>query len=288
MTKALALRDQIKNYEGQFAAILPKHITPERMVRVALTAVTKTPKLADCTQESVMSCLLDCSSMGIEPDGRNAHLIPYGKSCTLIVDYKGLVDLAMRSGKISSIHADVVCENDIFEENLGQVEKHVIDRKNPRGAPYAAYSRVVMKDGAVSCQVMGKDDIESIRKRSKAGNAGPWKTDTMEMWKKTVFRRHSKWLPLSPEYRDAIAISDKYDGIVDINDKVQVSEAKMPSIDVPPVGSAETVKKPKKKKAEPVAKGEEVNIPQGDDNLPMDDESGVPDGGPFAAPINKG
>ena len=99
----------------QFAKALPKHLTPERFTRVAITALTRTPKLAECTPASLMKCLLDLSAMGLEPDGRRAHLIPYGTEATLIIDYKGLVELIRRSGDVVSVRAETVCEKDHFE-----------------------------------------------------------------------------------------------------------------------------------------------------------------------------
>ena len=195
------VRDQIEK-------ALPKHLKPERFLRIAMTALTKTPKLMDCTQESLMGCLLSLSSFGLEPDGRRAHLIPYGRDCTLIIDYKGLVELAMRSGIVANIHADVVRENDIFEEDRGLVTKHKIDRKNNRGEVYAVYAICRFKDGTEKAEVMSRDDVEAIRRRSKSGNNGPWSTDWSEMAKKTAFRRLSKWLPLSAEFRDAVERDD--------------------------------------------------------------------------------
>ena len=75
----------------QIAAALPEHMTVDRQVRVALTALNKTPKLAQCTQGSFVEALMTCSELGLEPNGRHAHLVPYGDRCTLIVDYKGLI-----------------------------------------------------------------------------------------------------------------------------------------------------------------------------------------------------
>lgn len=193
-----------KAMRSQFALALPKHLTAERFSRIAITALTRTPKLQDCTPESLMKCLLDLSAMGLEPDGRRAHLIPYGKECTLVVDYKGLVELVMRSGSVSSIHADKVCDGDEFEWDRGEVKKHKIDFRSKRGESYAFYIIVKFKDGTEKHEVMTRDEVESIRKRSRAGNSGPWVTDFDEMAKKTVFRRASKWLPLSPEIRDAM------------------------------------------------------------------------------------
>lgn len=195
----------------QFAAALPQHLSADRFCRIALTALTRTPKLADCTQESLMRCLLDLSAFGIEPDGRRAHLIPYGNQCTLILDWKGLAELAMRSGIIAKLHADIVCENDVFEYNMGEVVRHTVDFRQPRGEMYAAYAMAVTKDGPVFVAVLNKEEIDGIRRRSKSGNSGPWQTDYNEMAKKTAFRRLAKWLPLSAEFRDA---ADKDDDVV--------------------------------------------------------------------------
>lgn len=202
----------------QFAAALPQHLSADRFCRIALTALTRTPKLADCTQESLMRCLLDLSAYGIEPDGRRAHLIPYGNQCTLILDWKGLAELAMRSGIIAKLHADIVCENDSFDYNLGEVTKHEINWKQPRGEPYAAYAMARTKDGALFFAVMTKDEIEKIRDSSQGYRAAlkynktdsPWMITPGEMWKKTAFRRLAKWLPLSAEFRDAVDKEDDY------------------------------------------------------------------------------
>ena len=205
------IRELIMQMKDQFALALPRHITPDRFMRVTLTAINKNPKLMQCTKESLLACLMDCSALGLEPDGRKAHLIPYNNRknntvvCTLIVDYKGMVDLARRSGDIADIHADVVGENDKFEYSFG-TEGKLVHRPclTGRGKVIAAYSFVKLKDGATSYEVMSKEEVEAIRKRSRAGDDGPWITDWNEMAKKSVFRRHSKWLPMSSEFQEAL------------------------------------------------------------------------------------
>ncbi len=210
--KALINSDTMRE---QFARALPKHLTADRFTRVCITALTRNPKLQECTPESFMRCLLDLSAMGLEPDGRRAHLIPYGKECTLVVDYKGTVELVMRSGIVSIIHADKVCENDLFEYDRGEIKQHKIDFKKPRGNAYAYYALVRFKDGSEKAEVMNMEDIEAIRERSQGYKSAiqykkshPWLTDFDEMAKKTVFKRCSKWLQLSPEIRDALEKGD--------------------------------------------------------------------------------
>ena len=253
----------IQNMESQFALVVPKCLTPERMVRVALSALGRTPKLKECTQQSLLGALMTCAELGIEPDGRRAHLIPYGKECQLIIDYKGLVELVRRSGQVQDVRAEIVCDEDAFEWRNGIVT-HRIDFKKPRGKMYAAYSYVLFKDGAESFEVMTKDEIESIRNRSRAGKAGPWVTDFNEMAKKTVFRRHSKWLPLSAEFRDALEKDvDSPPGIevsrpvYDHAATVALDEPQIPVVDVPdaemqePEPEVPTAKEPKAKAKEP-------------------------------------
>ena len=215
--RQLTIRDQLESpkFRDEIAKALPKHLTPDRFIRVAVSALTRTPKLKECEPVSLFGAMLTLSQLGIEPDGRRAHLIPFENrrrgcvECQLIIDYKGLAEMAMRSGVVSYLHADVVCDADIFEENMGEIIAHKIDRRKPRGEVYAAYAICKFKDGTAKAEVMSSEEIEAIRKRSKAGQSGPWITDWNEMAKKTVFRRLSKWLPLSPEFRDAVEADDE-------------------------------------------------------------------------------
>lgn len=207
------------------AKALPKHLPPDRFLRVAQTAMTKTPKLAECDQASFLGALLTLSALGLEPDGRRAHLIPFENrkrgtvDCQLIVDWKGLVELAMRSGLVANLHADVVREGDLFIYSAGKLKSHVPwflrrgdkDRPEHAGEVFAAYAIAEFKDGTTKAEVMSTDDIEAIRGRSRSGNSGPWVTDWNEMAKKTVLRRLSKWLVLSPEYRDALDADTEQD-----------------------------------------------------------------------------
>lgn len=214
------------NFRNQVAMALPKHMTPDRFIRVALTALTRTPKLLECTKESLLRCMMDCSQLGLEPDGRHAHLIPYKDACTLIIDYKGLIALAKRSGEIADIGAMIVNENDEFEWLNGEIT-HRVDWRKPRGEAQCVYSYVKMKDGTRTHEVMTMDEVDAIRKRSRSANAGPWVTDYDEMAKKTVIRRHSKRLTLSPEFMDAIDRDD------DRIEERQVTGREVPTAKIP-------------------------------------------------------
>jgi len=186
MSTSLTIKQRVASQEFavQLRSALPSHITSERMARSVLTCIARNPKLQECEQSSFFTSLLTLAHFGLEPDGRVAHLIPYGKTCQVIIDYKGLAELAYRSGRVSNLHADVVCENDEFEYNMGQVVKHRIDLRKPRGNVYAVYATCEFKDGTKKSDVMSREEVEAIRKRSKAGSSGPWVTDWSEMSKK--------------------------------------------------------------------------------------------------------
>lgn len=224
--KSDPVADFIGTLSGGWAKVLPNVCTPKRFARVAITCMKKNPKLLEAMQtgegkRSLAEAFMRCAELGIEPDGRRAYLIPYKDNKTkeytinLIFDYKGIVELAMRSGMISSIHADKVCENDEFEYNIGEIVKHKIDFRNERGDAYAYYTVVTFKDGTKKTEVMSKFEVEQIKERSSAwasfkkyGKICPWNTDYDEMAKKTVFKRASKWLPLSAEAKQAIDIDN--------------------------------------------------------------------------------
>lgn len=204
--RALLQSEAVKT---QIALVLPKHLTPDRMARVALTAILKTPKLADCKPESLLQALMLCSQAGLEPDGRNAHLIPYGDQVQVIFDYKGLVALAERNG-VECIYADKVCQNDEFDAWVEEGEKklkHRVNWKSSRGEAYAYYASC-RRNGRLDYEVMTKDEVDTIRKRSRASGNGPWVTDYDEMAKKTVLRRMSKRWDLSSEVAEFITADD--------------------------------------------------------------------------------
>jgi recombination protein RecT len=233
-----------------------------------LTATIKTPKLLQCTQDSLFKCVFDAAAAGLECDGRRVHLIPFENKkkgifeCQLIFDYKGLAELAMRSGSVASIHADTVCESDEFEENRGQVLKHKIDRRKPRGEPYAAYCIIRYVNGGEKTEVMSRDEIERIRDSSQGYLAfrkgftasNPWQDHPGEMWKKTVAKRAFKWVPLSPEIRDAVASEDE--GAIDIDASEIAEKPKRLGLEALIKSGLENVTVPEEKPADASARTE--------------------------------
>lgn len=197
----------------QLANALPNGITPERFLRVVLTEVRQNPALLGTTRESFLSSLMDAAALGLEPGPLgHAYLVPYRNNktnavdCTLILGYKGLIDLARRSGNIVSIVARAVHENDEFDFHYGDEERviHKPQIRGDRGPAYAYYGVAHYRDGGKTVLVMSKEDVEKYRKRSKAKDSGPWVTDYDAMACKTVIRRMATFMPLSIQAAEAI------------------------------------------------------------------------------------
>lgn len=216
--KYRTLKDMLQANAGAIAQALPRGMDPDRMGRTALIAVKRNPRLLECDSESFMQSCLEASALGLEVDGVQGHafLVPYydkksGKyRAQMQVGYKGQLELARRSGQISTIDARVVYEGDAFEYRFGldptvsHVPCGVVDPEKLK----AAYAVCKLKDGSVQFDVMLKVEIERIKSRSKTSDSGPWVTDTAEMWRKTVLRRLSKFLPLSAADQRILAAND--------------------------------------------------------------------------------
>lgn len=200
----------------RIARALPRHITREKMTSVFLTALTTTPGLLNCQPASLLKAVVEASQLGLLPDGVLGHgyILPYGDKAKFIPGFKGLMDLARRSGKISRIEARCVFENDLFNFSYGLDAKleHVpaqMAGKEP-GKLFAVYATAKFSEtGETVFEVMFLEDIEKIRKKSPAGKRGPWIDFFDEMARKTVVRRLMKYLPLSPEVQEAVA-ADEY------------------------------------------------------------------------------
>ena len=202
----------------EFARALPKHLTPERLVRVAITAMQENTKLWGCSDRSLVASILQSCQLGLEPDGvlGHAYLIPYAGRATLQIGYRGLIELAHRSGRVSGISAEVVHEKDEFEITLGTERKirhipnHEARDKDPGMANIrGVYAVVQFKDGYQDFEYLTFEMVEDIKSNSKAKDDGPWVTHWVEMARKTAIRKLAKRLPLSPEMTRA-AVMDEY------------------------------------------------------------------------------
>lgn len=216
-----------KFFESQkstLLAVLPQHVSADRMLKLAIGALRTTPKLQQCTIESLFGALVQCSQLGLEPNTPLGHafLIPFenrrlGKTEVQIVfGYKGLLDLARRSGQIVSIAAHEVCDNDIFEFEYGLDEK--LSHKpslGDRGAIVAFYAVAKLAGGGHAFEVMSVSQVEAIRdaaqnyKFAHDKSKTVWGQHFVEMGRKTVLRRLMKYLPVGIELATAVALDSK-------------------------------------------------------------------------------
>lgn len=224
--------------QSELALALPKHMHPDRLARIALTEFRKTPKLKECVPASFLGAVVQCAQLGLEPGNSlgHAYILPYekrqkvngswqvvGVEAQLIIGYRGMIDLARRSGQIISLQAHAVYEGDEFDFAYGLDERlhHVPTRETgERGELIAVYAIAKLKGGGHQIEVMWRADIEGIRSRSKAKDNGPWKTDFEEMAKKTVIRRLFKYLPVSVEIQQAAVLDEAGEGGYQNNSEV--------------------------------------------------------------------
>lgn len=210
----------------QMALAMPKHMTADRMMRIALTEVRKVPALGQCNIESFMGAIMQCAQLGLEPGSAlgHAYLLPFGNgkakdgksNCQLIIGYRGMIDLARRSGQIVSLTARTVHENDTFKYEFGLEETmHHVPADGDRGKMTHVYAVAKLKGGGVQFDVMSRVDVDKVRSTSKAGANGPWVTHFEEMAKKTVIRRLFKYLPVSIEIQQAVTLDERAEAGID-------------------------------------------------------------------------
>lgn len=211
--------------KAQFAAALPKHMTAERMARIVTTEIRKTPDLVKCEKASFLGAVIQCAQLGLEPGNSlgHAYILPFDKrekrgnewvtvrtDAQLIIGYRGMIDLARRSGQIISLSARAVREQDDFDYQLGLHEDltHKPFEGEHAGEITHVYAVARLQGGGVQFEVMSKAQVEAVRAQSKAGKSGPWVSHWEEMAKKTVIRRLFKYLPVSVEIQRAVTLDE--------------------------------------------------------------------------------
>jgi recombination protein RecT len=215
----------LEQFKGEIARALPKHMSPDRMVRIALTAFRMNPKLAQTDPRSVFAAVIQSSQLGLEVGLMGeAHLVPFGSQCQLIPGYQGLMKLARNSGIVQDIYGHEVRINDKFDIVLGLNRTLVHEPLKKSGFPSSDeergtivgfYAVAVFKDGTRTFHAMSKEQIEQVRDNSrgyqmakKYGKESPWDTHFIPMGLKTVIRRLCNLLPKSPELAMALAMDD--------------------------------------------------------------------------------
>lgn len=217
---AASLKTLLEKSQKEIAAALPKHVTPERMMRIALTEARKNPALLRCDRASFLGAVIQASQLGLEPGHALGHcyLIPHKNNkkgideVQFMIGYRGMLDLVRRSGLYSHVIARLVCKGDEFTYEFGLNEKLTHKPAANAGDISHVYAIAFPKDGGKPIfDVMEVAEVDAVRKGSKASENGPWVTHYPEMAKKTVIRRLFKYLPATAEMQKAITLDELAD-----------------------------------------------------------------------------
>ena len=233
------MQTYIKSMEGEIKKALPSVITPERFTRMVLSAISTNPKLGSCTPTSFLGAMMSAAQLGLEPNTPlgQAYILPYQNKGVLEAQfqlgYKGLIDLAYRSGEVELVQAHIVYENDTFECEYGLEPKltHIPADSN-RGNAIKVYAMFKTKSGGYGFEVMSMDDIrDHAKKYSKAYSSSfsPWSTNFEEMAKKTVLKRCLKYAPLKSDFvrgvvQDGSIKNELSEDMYDVPDAIVVEE----------------------------------------------------------------
>jgi recombination protein RecT len=214
------IKSYVKSMESGIKAALPSVMTPERFTRMVLTALSSTPELNDCTPQSFLGAMMSAAQLGLEPNTPlgQAYLIPYWntkkgtREAQFQIGYKGLIDLAYRSGEVELVQAQCVYANDSFECRFGLDPKlEHIPADGERGELVKVYALFKTKSGGFGFEVMSVEDIkEHAKKYSQSFNKSysPWKTNFEEMAKKTVLKKCLKYAPLKSDFARGITADE--------------------------------------------------------------------------------
>lgn len=237
---ASTIKAYITRMKGEIAKALPSVMTPERFTRIVTSAISTTPQLAQTTPQSFLGAMMTAAQLGLEPNTPlgQAYLLPYKNhgrlECQFQLGYKGLIDLAYRSGQVTIIQAHEVRENDEFSYSFGlEPTLHHVPARGDRGNVICYYAMFRTKDGGFGFEVMSREDVEAhARQYSKSYGNGysPWSTNFDEMAKKTVLKKCLKYAPLKSDFVRAVASDETI--------KTEIAED---MTEVPPVEIAYTV-----------------------------------------------
>lgn len=204
----------------------------DRFCRIVVTATRMTPKLLQCTAESFAGALMTCAQLDLEPNTPQglAYLIPYYNNrrkayeCQFQVGYKGLLQLAYRSGLLQSINADVVYKREVeagkfaYTKGITPTIRHDVDllnldlRKPGRDNPIiAAYASATLKGGQTLLRLVDSREIEQAKKSSSSADSSfsPWATHLEAMAMKTAIKRLAAWLPQTENIALAVEMDDR-------------------------------------------------------------------------------
>lgn len=230
------VKEQFEARQTDFLAALPAHMPVERFMRVVMTAIQRTPDLANADRASLFNASLLAAQDGLLPDGRDGALVIYKtrlkgsdewvSAVQWMPMIAGVLKKARNSGELSSVEAHIVRAHDDFEFSVGvhDIPNHKPNWFGNRGDVIGVYAFAKLKDGTRQTEIMSIADVEKVRAASKSKDRGPWVDWWEEMAKKTVLRRLLKRLPTSADLDDVIRRDDAlydFDGTREDTKRIQ-------------------------------------------------------------------
>lgn len=222
----------------QIAQAMPKHLTPDRMARVVMTALRTVPGLGSCTRESFAGCVMTMAQLGLEPNTPLGHgwLIPRnmkggGKECTLIIGYQGMLELSRRAGVLAMSYTVRADDEFHYELGLFPTLRHVPSSADNRGDTPLSHVYAVARTREFPDQpiftVLTRSDVLKRKARSAAAGKSfsPWQSDEEAMWQKTGIRALWKWMPKTIEAATVEAMEHAADtGSSQLNAQIQAMD----------------------------------------------------------------
>lgn len=226
---AKTIRDLIDRMAPELEKTLPRSIGVERFTRTVLTELRRTPKLYDCSPQSVLGAMMLAAQLGLEPGPLgHVYLVPFKGEAAFIVGYRGMIELAYRSGQVKDVTTGTVRAGDSFAYRAGT--RPFLDH-TPAGPPderepIAYYAVARLRSGGAPFRVMYPDDVEAIRKRSPSARSdlSPWTTDYRAMAEKSCVRQLARFLPSTPALATALERDDApAPPLLDVGDALDVA-----------------------------------------------------------------
>lgn len=204
----------LPSMQEQLKSALPPHVTVDKFLRVAMTAIQQNPDLLKYDRNSLFAAVVSSAQLGLLPDAQlgEAYFVPFKGKVTLVPGYRGLIKLA-RQGDIGFVEAEIVCANDKTLYVLGD-NSHFESMVNwqDRGPMVMVYALAKYRDGGIANRVvMTVAQVNAIRAKSQAANGPAWTDNYEEMAKKTALRRLAKLLPLSTTANNAFRLSELHE-----------------------------------------------------------------------------
>jgi recombinational DNA repair protein RecT len=161
-----------------------------------------------CSPASFVVAMMDSARCGLEPNGKDAALVPYGQDCQFRPMFQGLIKQAVQGGAAKKINARIVYANDKFKLKYDP-EPHIEHEPayDDEGEVVGAYAYAVLPDGTLHVEYMNKRQLDHIKAKSKS-SSGPWSTDPEEMYRKTPVKRLFKYLPVPDEVEYAVQVDN--------------------------------------------------------------------------------